>query len=115
MKFRWPCPTACLSVGDLPRIAAEFERTYAALYGRKGPDVPLEVINWRVVASGPQPDMKLKLPRNSTHGGDPRKGSRMAFFAETGGYVETAIYDRYALDRACSSPVRPSSKSASRL
>ncbi|HYJ16650.1 MAG TPA: hydantoinase/oxoprolinase family protein, partial [Candidatus Limnocylindria bacterium] len=42
-------------------------------------------------------DMKLKLPRNSTQGGDPRKGSRMAFFAETGGYVETAIYDRYAL------------------
>ena len=90
-------PDGVLSADDLLHIAAEFERTYAALYGRKGPDVPLEVINWRVVASGPQPDMKLKLPRNSSQGGDPRKGSRMAFFAETGGYVETAIYDRYAL------------------
>ena len=90
-------PDGVLSAADLPHIAGEFERTYAALYGRKGPDVPLEVINWRVVASGPQPDVKLKLPRHSTQGGDPRKGSRMAFFAESGGYVETAIYDRYAL------------------
>ena len=91
-------PDGVLSVGDLPRIAAEFERTYESLYGRKGPDVPLEVINWRVVASGPRPDMKLKLPRNSTHGGDARKGSRLAFFPETNGYVETSIYDRYTLE-----------------
>ena len=91
-------PDGVLGVGDLPRIAAEFERTYESLYGRKGPDVPLEVINWRVVASGPRPDMKLKLPRNSTHGGDARKGSRLAFFPETNGYVETSIYDRYTLE-----------------
>ncbi len=76
-------PDGVLGVDDLPRIAAEFERTYESLYGRKGPDVPLEVINWRVVASGPPPDMNLKLPRNSTHGGDARKGSRLAFFPET--------------------------------
>ncbi len=91
-------PDGVLGVGDLPRIAAEFERTYESLYGRKGPDVPLEVINWRVVASGPRPDMNLKLPRNSTHGGDARKGSRLAFFPETNGYVETSIYDRYTLE-----------------
>ncbi|MGZ8486361.1 MAG: hydantoinase/oxoprolinase family protein [Candidatus Binatia bacterium] len=91
-------PDGVLGVGDLPRIAAEFERTYESLYGRKGPDVPLEVINWRVVASGARPDMKVKLPRNSTHGGDARKGSRLAFFPETNGYVETSIYDRYTLE-----------------
>ena len=91
-------PDGVLGAGDLPRIGAEFERTYESLYGRKGPDVPLEVINWRVVASGPRPDMNLKLPRGSSKGGDARKGSRLAFFPETNGYVETAIYDRYALE-----------------
>ena len=91
-------PDGVLGVGDLPRIAAEFERTYESLYGRKGPDVPLEVINWRVVASGSPPEMNLKLPRVSTHGGDARKGSRLAFFPETNGYVETSIYDRYTLE-----------------
>jgi N-methylhydantoinase A len=91
-------PDGVLSADDLPRIAAEFERTYESLYGRKGPDVPLEVINWRVVASGPRPDTNLKLSRKSTHGGDTRKGSRLAFFSETNGYVATSIYDRYALE-----------------
>jgi N-methylhydantoinase A len=29
---------------------------------------------------------------------DARKGWRQAYFSEEGGFVETAIYDRYALD-----------------
>ena len=91
-------PDGVLDVDDLGRIGAEFERTYESLYGRKGPEVPLEVINWRVVASGPRPDMNLQLPRGSSKGGDARKGSRLAFFPESNGYVETAIYDRYALE-----------------
>jgi N-methylhydantoinase A len=90
-------PEGILSAGDLPRVAAEFERTYEALYGRKGPEVPLEVINWRVVASGPPPDMNLRLPRDSAKRRDARKGSRLAYFPEQSGYVETPIYDRYAL------------------
>jgi N-methylhydantoinase A len=67
------------------------------LYGRKGPDVPLEVINWRVVASGPRPEWNLKLPRAAADRSDARKGSRLAYFPEREGYVETVIYDRYAL------------------
>ncbi len=64
--------------------------------------MPLEVINWRVVASGPRPEMNLKLPRQGLKKGkDARKGSRQAYFPEQGGYVETAIYDRYALDPGC--------------
>jgi len=90
-------PSGILAENDLPRIAAEFERTYEGLYGRKGPDVPLEVINWRVVASGPRPDMNLQLRRDSSEHGHMRKGSRPAYFPESGGFVETPIYDRYAL------------------
>ena len=56
MKFRWRCRTGELSAQHLRRIEEAFEETYRALYGRKGPDVPLEVINWRVVASGPRPE-----------------------------------------------------------
>ena len=91
-------PDGVLGAADLARIGAEFERTYELLYGRKGPDVPLEVINWRVVASGPRPDMNLKLARNMSKRGDARKGSRPAFFPEINGYTETTIYDRYALE-----------------
>ncbi|MGH7811775.1 MAG: hydantoinase/oxoprolinase family protein, partial [Candidatus Binatia bacterium] len=65
-------PDGILGANDLPRVAVEFERTYEALYGRKGPEVPLEVINWRVVASGPRPDMNLKLPRDTSRQSDAR-------------------------------------------
>jgi N-methylhydantoinase A len=91
-------PDGVLAADDLTRLAREFERTYEALYGRKGPDVALEVINWRVVASGPRPDMNFKLPRANSQRSDARKGSRLAYFPESGGFVETPIYDRYILE-----------------
>ena len=59
--------------------------------------MPLEVINWRVVASGPRPQMNIRLDSVHPIPKNARKGSRLAFFPEGGGYVETTIYDRYAL------------------
>jgi N-methylhydantoinase A len=90
-------PDGVLTAGDLVRIGAAFESAYEALYGRKGPDVALEVINWRLVASGPQPDTKPSLPRHAAAGAEARKGSRKAYFPECGGYVEATVYDRYLL------------------
>jgi len=90
-------PDGILRSANLPQIGLAFEETYKALYGRKGPDVPLEVINWRVVASGPVPEMNCKLARDTANRADPRKGSRSAYFPEQGRYVETTVYDRYAL------------------
>ena len=89
-------PDGALSGADFRRITAAFEKTYETLYGRKGPDVPLEVINWRVVASGPRPAMNLKLPRDPVQRTEARKGSRLAYFPEYGRYVDTPVYDRYA-------------------
>ena len=92
-----PLSDEMLSAAHLGKISAAFDETYRALYGRKGPDVPLEVINWRVVASGPRPEMNLKLPRAAGQRGDARKGSRPAYFPESEGYIDTAVFDRYAL------------------
>ena len=90
-------PDGVLSAAHLPQISAAFAKTYRGLYGREGPDVPLEVINWRVVASGPRPETTFKLARDSSQPTETRKGSRRAYFPEREGYVETAVYDRYAL------------------
>jgi len=90
-------PDGILSSEHLLQIGLAFEETYKALYGRKGPDVPLEVINWRVVASGPVPEMNFKLARDTANRSDARKGSRSAYFPEQGRYVDTTVYDRYAL------------------
>jgi N-methylhydantoinase A len=89
-------PDGTLGPEHLTSIAMVFEETYRALYGRKGPDVPLEVINWRVVASGPRPAMNFKLAHDTANHTDTRKVSRFAYFPEHGRYVDTAVYNRYA-------------------
>jgi N-methylhydantoinase A len=89
-------PDGTLRVKHLETIIATFENTYQALYGRKGPDVPLEIINWRVVAKGPQPQLNINLQRESMKAGSSMKGSRAAYFSGRG-YGETPVYDRYAL------------------
>jgi N-methylhydantoinase A len=90
-------PRETLGPEHLSQITAEFERVYESLYGRKGPDVPLEIINWRVVASGPRSELNIKLPHDGRRSDDARKASRLAYFLERGGYVEAQVYDRYAL------------------
>jgi N-methylhydantoinase A len=97
-----PLPDGPLGPAALARITAVFEDVYRGLYGRKGPDVTLEVINWRIVASGPRPAMNIKLARESAEGSDARKGVRRAYFPECGGYLDTAVYDRYALQPGAS-------------
>ena len=69
--------------------------------------VPIEALNWRVVVSGPEAggdflstisgglDMAPALPQSADAPGC--KGARRAYFPEVGGYVETPVYDRYAL------------------
>jgi N-methylhydantoinase A len=74
----------------------EFTATYRALYRRAGPAVGVEVLNWRVVSSGPAPDVTLRLNAQAT-GGDARKGARQAYFPSAGGFVDTAVFDRYLL------------------
>ncbi|MGW5741128.1 hydantoinase/oxoprolinase family protein [Amycolatopsis sp. NPDC003861] len=74
----------------------EFTSTYRALYRRTGPEVGVEVLNWRVVSSGPKPAVKLRL--TSASSGEARKGTRQAYFPSAGGFVDTAVFDRYRLE-----------------
>jgi N-methylhydantoinase A len=90
-----PVPAGPLSADSIPALAAEFNRVYQELYERLGPPVPIEIINWRVVSSGPTPEVALKMEASA--GEDVQKGSRQAYFPETGGFVDTPVYDRYKL------------------
>lgn len=92
-----PLPIGTLAENHMIEISKTFERVYQSLYGRKGPDVPLEVINWRVVTSGPLPDIEFRLPMGGVGQKEASKGERQAFFPERGGFVKTQIYDRYLL------------------
>ena len=78
-------------------LIGDFTRTYRALYQRTGPEVGVEVLNWRVVSSGPAPDVTLRLA-STMSSGDARKGTRKAYFPSAGGFVDTAVFDRYRLE-----------------
>ena len=101
-----PLPDGPLHADLAPQLLAEFERVYQELYERLGPPVPVEVLNWRVVSSGPQPELRLQTAINTNDDSSTdanasvstaRKGERQAYFPECNGYTNTPIYDRYRL------------------
>lgn len=82
--------------GDPEAMVAHFEREYARMYGRAGPQAPAEAISWRVKSAGPRPTLEL-ADVDLVTSAEPLKGSRAAYFPTAGGYVDTPVYDRYGL------------------
>jgi len=84
--------------GFVKELMERFHTNYVALYGRAVSGTDAEVITWRIRASGPKGAVSLAALRGESGAArDPRKGSRPVFFSELGKYVETPVYDHYAL------------------
>ncbi len=97
-EIRVPLPSGPLDSNSVATITTSFEEVYRRLYERLSQSVPIEIINWRVISSGPTPQVRLQVP--STEQGAAHsalKGYRKAYFPELGGYHDTAVYDRYRL------------------
>jgi N-methylhydantoinase A len=92
-----PIPSGDLSASSLSAITASFEEAYRALYHRLPQGVPIEALNWRMTISGPPPKLALGGAGDSRAVAGALKGSRQAWFAEAAGWVDTPVYDRYAL------------------
>src|SRR2546421_1551004 len=102
-------PAGALSTASLEAMTSSFESAYRALYHRLPQGVPIEALNWRVTVAGPAPDVRLS---GATRIGGAVEGDatspptsinkavktrRKAYFAEAAGFVDTPVYDRYAL------------------
>jgi len=108
-EIRVPLPAGILDEHHTAELKSTFEAVYRELYERLGPPVALEILNWRVTSSGPQPNVELKVTSaveqigsDDTLEGQQKaqlaiKGERMAYFPEVNGFTNTAIYDRYRL------------------
>ncbi len=96
-----PVPLGPLGWENLETLSRNFEAAYRTLYGRTAPGVAVEALNWRLVVSGPPPEIRMagagdrqsRVPAP----GDALKSRRPAYFPEADGFVETPVYDRYAL------------------
>ena len=84
--------------GDaFPNLRQYFESRYAELYAVAALDAPLEIINWRGEARGPEPDLPSGYSLQGGNGvSAARKGTRRAYFPPDG-YRDIPVYDRYGL------------------
>ena len=97
-EVRVPLPDGQLDGASVPTITTSFEEVYRRLYERLSPSVPIEIISWRVISSGPKPEVRLQLPKTEPKTAQAAlKGRRQAYFPELGGYSTLPVYDRYRL------------------
>ena len=102
-EVRAPLPEGRLGSRSEAAIRDAFEQAYTALYGRVVPDVPLDVMSWRLVAQGPPPRLgwpRATLPSVGDEQRDPSealKGRRPAYLPESECFVDVPVYDRYRL------------------
>jgi N-methylhydantoinase A len=75
-----------------------FYETYEGIFGHAHEHLGLEITTCRLTATGPAPTVTLKQLDTRADGAELAiKGTRPAYFAEAGGYVDTPRYDRTSL------------------
>ncbi|RLI26919.1 MAG: hydantoinase/oxoprolinase family protein [Candidatus Hecatellales archaeon] len=85
-----------ISESMVKELEASFIDLYEKTYGFTTGD-PVEAVNWRVLAVGKVPRVKVKRVTERGKAEDALKGKRKVYFSEYGEYVECDIYDRYRL------------------
>ncbi len=92
-----PLPPDPLGPDALAPLTAAFEAEYVRLYSHLYRGSVIQAMNWRVLVSGPAPSLEVARLEGVLATGPARKGSRPAYHAEAGGFLDTPVYDRYAL------------------
>ncbi|MBI4639818.1 MAG: hydantoinase/oxoprolinase family protein [Candidatus Tectomicrobia bacterium] len=98
-EIQVPVPGGELRPQSLPALKDAFYTAYRELYHRAYLNLPIEALNWKLSVRGPQPkiDLKRETISPSTDPGRALKGTRKAYFPESGGFTDCPVYDRYQL------------------
>lgn len=91
-----PLPDAPLSENNLPGVIDAFTTEYQRRYTHLYDGAEIEVLNWRVVCTGPAAQLSTQLASDGGVGAA-LKGHRPAWMPERGALVTVPVYDRYAL------------------
>jgi N-methylhydantoinase A len=80
------------------QIRELFNKQYENIFTISMVDEPLEIINWKVGATGPKPHFEVKFAAVKDIASDRvLKGKRPAYFPEPDRYIDCPVYDRYGL------------------
>ncbi len=93
-------PAADVSIDAFKTAVRDaFRATYLQLYGRQVEGTGIEIITWRLRASGPNGAVgSIRTERRGGSAGEALRGHRPVYFEEAGGYVSTPVYDHYSLE-----------------
>jgi N-methylhydantoinase A len=85
--------------GEAVRAAliAAFEKGYREKFSTTPPNLPIEFLNVRLSAQAPVPGGAVLLRGRDPGDGARPTGTRPAYFPETGGTIDTDVYDRASL------------------
>ena len=92
-----PLPDGPLGAGSVEAIETSFAEVYTRLYTHLYRGAKIQALHWRVVCSGPKPEVPAARQLREDAVSPARKRSRPAYFPETGGVIEASVYDRYSL------------------
>jgi N-methylhydantoinase A len=92
-------PNGNVTEQTVPDAEAAFHSLHAQAYGHAAPDEPTTVVNVRVTGIGEIPKPEFRRSANLL-APPSRTAARRVYFSEAGGFVETPVYLRHALDRA---------------
>jgi 5-oxoprolinase (ATP-hydrolysing)/N-methylhydantoinase A len=91
-----PLPAGAMDDASLDAVRAAFGEVYARRYTSRYGAADIEAISFRVRVIGPTPALDLRQADPPSPAPTKRKGVRQAWFGS--GFVEAAVYYRYALE-----------------
>ena len=91
-----PLTTEALGPAQLEQLLDQFHRTHDRAYGFSAPGEDVELVSVRLSAIG-QIAKPALAPLAKAAGEATAKGQRPVYFAESEGFVDCPVYDRYAL------------------
>ena len=91
-----PLANEALGPAQLAQLLEQFHRTHDRAYGFSAPGEDVELVSVRLSAIG-QIAKPALAPLAEATGEATAKGQRPVYFAESEGYVDCPVYDRYAL------------------
>ena len=92
-----PIGKQMLKARDRPAIRGAFEQAYKTQFGRIEQHMAVEIVSWRVIASGPRPPLELTAAGGNSAQEAAIKGRRKVYFGPDRGFLHVPVYNRYGL------------------
>jgi N-methylhydantoinase A len=97
-----PVPDGLCTEATLAQTLASFHQEHQRLYTYASPELPVELVNLRVSASGPARPWRFQPLPGANGTSPPAPVTRAVYFPTAGGFVECAVYDYATLSAGAS-------------